>query len=128
MIDGDLALGDLPGAWNDGMQRLLGITPANDREGCLQDIHWFDGAWGYFPCYTLGALAAAQMFAAAKKVDPEIMPSIAQGKFQPLLDWLEANVHGLGCLLPATDLIQRATGQPLGTEQFKRHLKDRYLP
>jgi len=65
LLSGDLGLADLPGAWNDGMKRLLGIAPAHDGEGCLQDIHWFDGAWGYFPSYTLGAMAAAQLFEAA---------------------------------------------------------------
>ncbi|MDP6173851.1 MAG: carboxypeptidase M32, partial [Rhodospirillales bacterium] len=123
LIAGDLALGDLPGAWNDGMEKLLGIRPANDREGCLQDIHWFDGAWGYRPSYTLGALAAAQMFEAARKENPDILTSIEAGKFKPLMCWLDDNVHGLGSLLPADDLIRRATGKSLGTEAFKRHLK-----
>ena len=67
MLAGDLALADLPGAWNEGMHELLGIVPTDDAVGCLQDIHWPDGAWGYFPTYTLGALAAAQLFAAARK-------------------------------------------------------------
>ena len=67
MLAGDLALADLPGAWNDGMRELLGIVPPDDALGCLQDIHWPDGGWGYFPTYTLGALAAAQLFAAAAR-------------------------------------------------------------
>src|SRR5205823_8898769 len=59
MLAGDLAPSDLPGAWSEGLQQLIGVTPRSDREGCLQDIHWYDGAWGYFPTYTLGALIAA---------------------------------------------------------------------
>ena len=99
MIAGDLAIGDLPAAWNEGMGRLLGVVPADDGEGCLQDIHWFDGAWGYFPTYTLGAMTAAQLFEAACKADPGIRPGLARGDFVPLLAWLRENVHGLGARL-----------------------------
>ena len=85
LIDGDLPLADLPGAWNDAMEDLLGIRPPDDRQGCLQDIHWYDGAWGYFPTYTMGAMAAAQLFAAAKAAQPEIPDRIAEGDFMPLV-------------------------------------------
>ena len=88
MLCGDLVLRDLPGAWNDTMQELLGITPSEDRCGCLQDIHWYDGAWGYFPSYTLGAIAAAQIFETARTANSDILPSIAEGNFKPLMDWL----------------------------------------
>lgn len=67
LIEGDMKLADLPSAWNEMMQKLLGIVPEDDRNGCMQDIHWPAGAWGYFPTYTLGAMAAAQIFAAARK-------------------------------------------------------------
>ncbi len=127
IIDGDLALADLPGAWNEGMEDLLGVRPPDDRLGCLQDIHWYDGAWGYFPTYTLGAMAAAQIFAAATEADPRIVPSIGRGDFQPLLAWLAANVHGKGSLLSTRDLIVSATGRPLDPAVFKAHLERRYL-
>ncbi|HTZ80559.1 MAG TPA: carboxypeptidase M32 [Stellaceae bacterium] len=127
MVSGDLALADLPGAWNEGMQELIGVTPPNDREGCLQDIHWYDGAWGYFPTYTLGAMTAAQLFAAAKRADPAILPAIAKGDFQPLLTWLRANVHGQGSLLSTTELVREATGSPLDARIYEEHLKRRYL-
>src|SRR6185312_17049358 len=81
MVEGSLDPADLPAAWNAGMEELLGIVPPTDREGCLQDIHWYDGAWGYFPTYTLGAMTAAQLFDAAKRADPRILPGIAQGNF-----------------------------------------------
>src|SRR6185437_1352085 len=96
MIAGDLALADLPAAWRDGMRSLLGVEPPDDRQGCLQDIHWYDGAWGYFPTYTLGAMTAAQLFDAATRADAQIMPGIARGDFAPLLGWLRENVHGKG--------------------------------
>ncbi|HEY9163590.1 MAG TPA: carboxypeptidase M32, partial [Magnetovibrio sp.] len=126
-IAGDLQLQDLPGAWNDGLEAILGIRPPSDREGCLQDIHWYDGAWGYFPTYTLGAMTAAQLFATAKRDNPDILPGIAKGDFAPLLTWLRTNVHEKGCLLSTPDLLTAATGEPLNAQHFKAHLKARYL-
>ncbi|MBV8334416.1 MAG: carboxypeptidase M32, partial [Alphaproteobacteria bacterium] len=115
MIAGDLALTDLPAAWAEGLRELLGIAPANDREGCLQDIHWYDGVWGYFPTYTLGALIAAQLFAAVRREIPEVMAAIAAGDFAPLLGWLRDRIHAKGSLLSTAALVESATGAPLGT-------------
>jgi carboxypeptidase Taq len=126
LADG-LALADLPAAWNDGMKELLGIVPPDDAVGCLQDIHWPDGAWGYFPTYTLGALAAAQLFAAARQAVPDLMGSIGKGDFAPLLGWLRTNVHGKGSLADTDTILSQATGAPLGTAAFKAHLESRYL-
>jgi carboxypeptidase Taq len=127
LIEGDMEIADLPGAWNEGMEKMLGLTPPSDREGCLQDLHWFDGAWGYFPTYTLGAMTAAQLFEAAKKAVPEIQPGIAEGDFKPLFRWLKSNVHGQGSRLTAKELLIEATGKPLDPAVFKSHLKARYL-
>jgi len=127
MIAGDLQPADLPGAWNEGVKRLLGLEPPEDRLGCLQDIHWYDGAWGYFPTYTLGAMAAAQIFQAAVATVPAIPDDIARGRFASLVDWLRANVHGKGSLLSTRDLLVQATGRPLDTQAFKAHLQRRYL-
>lgn len=127
LIEGSLAVKDLPGAWNEEMKKLLGIVPPDDRLGCLQDIHWPDGAFGYFPTYTLGALAAAQFFDAATKQIPEIVPGLAQGNFVPLLSWLKKNVHAWGSRFSTDEILTKATGRPLGTEVFKRHLARRYL-
>ncbi len=127
MIAGDLAPADLPEAWNDGMEELLGIRPASDREGCLQDIHWYDGAWGYFPTYTLGAMTAAQLFAAALEAKSEISAGIPKGNFAPLTDWLKANVHSLGSSLSAGEMVEKASGAPLSADAFISHLKSRYL-
>lgn len=126
MIAGDLQVADLPAAWNEGMKRMLGLTPPDDREGCLQDIHWFGGDWGYFPTYTLGAMAAAQLFEAAKNSDKGIVEGIRQGDFTPLLAWLRENVHSKGSLLTSRDLMTKATGRPLNPDAFKRHLRQRY--
>jgi carboxypeptidase Taq len=127
MIAGELVPADLPRAWAEGLQQLLGIAPANDREGCLQDIHWYDGVWGYFPTYTLGALIAAQLFEAAREAVPDVLGAIAQGEFAPLLGWLRDYVHSKGSLLSTAELVEGATGRPLGTASFERHLHDRYL-
>jgi carboxypeptidase Taq len=127
MLSGDLAIDDLPGAWNEGMQRLLGLVPPDDTDGCMQDIHWFDGAFGYFPSYTMGAIAAAQFFKAAVKSASEIPDAIGRGDFKPLYDWLGENIHGLGSYLETPDLIAGATGAPLDPEIFIDHLQSRYL-
>ena len=128
LIAGDLALRDLPGAWNDGLKTLLGIAPPDDRAGCLQDIHWYDGAFGYFPTYTLGAMTAAQLFDAARKDIPALPAEISRGEFKPLVDWLSENVHGKASYLTSRELLTAATGRPLDPAIFKAHLKTRYLP
>lgn len=128
LIAGDLTLPDLPGAWNDGMAELVGVVPPNDRLGCLQDIHWPGGGWGYFPSYTLGAMTAAQLFDAARTADPEIVPALSRGEFAPLVNWLRVNVHETGCFHASGDeLLTAATGRPLDVSVFKRHLERRYL-
>jgi len=127
MIAGDLAPADLPGAFNDGLKALIGIVPPDDRDGVLQDIHWYDGYWGYFPTYTLGALIAAQLFAAARRAIPSLVEEIGRGEFAPLLDWLRREVHAQGSLWSTAELVEKATGEPLGTTAFERHLRERYL-
>ncbi len=127
VLSGDLEVADLPEAWNAGMQDLLGLTPPNDRLGCLQDIHWYDGAWGYFPTYTLGAMTAAQFFAAALEAEPEIPAGLARGDFSVLLGWLRRNVHEKASLLSSKELVEQASGRPLDPEVFTAHLRRRYL-
>jgi carboxypeptidase Taq len=128
LLAGELALADLPEAWRRGMRDLLGVEAPDDRDGCLQDIHWPSGSFGYFPTYTLGAMAAAQLFAAACEQDAAIKPGIAKGDFAPLLAWLKTKVHGRGSLDATTDdLLVHATGKPLGVAAFEAHLCARYL-
>lgn len=127
LMNGTMAAKDARDAWMSGMQRLLGVTPPDDKKGILQDVHWPSAALGYFPCYTQGAILAAQLFQAALQAHPSIRSEIGQGKFTTLTTWLRDNIHSQGSLYEASQLIQRATGQPLSLEPYKSHLRARYL-
>lgn len=127
MVTGALSVADLPGAWNEGFRALLGMTPPDDRRGCLQDIHWYDGAFGYFPSYTLGAMAAAQLMTAARRDVGDLDAALGRGDLAPLLGWLRVKVHGHGSLLGFNPLLQAATGEPLNPQYFGAHLTARYL-
>ncbi len=127
LVSGDLAVADLPGAWADGLHALLGVTPPDDARGCLQDIHWFDGLFGYFPSYTLGAMAAAQLMQAAREAVPGLDAALGEGDLAPLLGWLRRHVHGQGSRLGFEDLLRHATGRALDPGAFEAHLQGRYL-
>lgn len=127
MIAGTLAIRDLPEAFAAGMQELLGISPDTDANGCMQDIHWPDGAFGYFPSYTLGAMIAAQLVSTLKNVIPDLGKHIQKGNFKPLFEWLGKNVHSLGSKLSTEELLKHATGKTLDSSIYKSHLEHRYL-
>jgi len=127
MIDGALAVEDLPAAFAAGARELLGLEVPDDARGCLQDIHWPSGAWGYFPTYTLGAVTAAQLFQAACAAVPDILQRLAAGDFGPLVAWLRREVHAKGSVAKTGDLIEAATGRPLDVEPYLAHLRRRYL-
>ncbi len=127
MIEGDLTISDLPAAWNDASLKTIGIAPDNDIEGCLQDVHWYSGAWGYFPSYSIGALMAAQLFAAARADDKDIEKELARGRFTKLREWLKKNLHAKASFYDGDTLILKASGAALGTDAFKSHLHRRYL-
>ncbi len=128
MIAGELEVADLPDAWNEGMEELVGIRPDDDRDGCMQDIHWMDGTFGYFPTYTLGAMMAAQLYAAAAEQLGDIDGLIRRGEFPVIIDWLTENVHRVGSSLTAEEILSNATGSELDASYFKDHLQKRYLP
>ncbi len=127
LISNELQPADLPTAWSEGMHELLGLRPPDDRLGCLQDIHWPSGAWGYFPTYTLGAMMAAQFYDAATREDSDIVPALEHGDFSMLLSWLRKHVHAQGSLFSTSEIVERATGRPLDPDVFKSHLRSRYL-
>ncbi|HEY8945353.1 MAG TPA: carboxypeptidase M32, partial [Polyangiaceae bacterium] len=128
LVLGQLRVSDIPELWNERMQKLLGISTAGEhRNGCMQDVHWPAGLFGYFPSYTLGALAAAQLFQAAVRDQPTLLDGIAAGEFTPLDTWLRERVWSVGSSLDTNALLIRATGAPLGTAPFITHLRRRYL-
>lgn len=127
IVEGAMTIDELPQAWNDGIKNLLGITPPDPSQGCMQDVHWPIGYVGYFPAYTLGDMGAAQFFAAACKDKPEIRASLAKGDFTPLREWLRDNVHSKGSLLTNDQLFTAATGEPLNAKHYLNHLSTRYL-
>jgi carboxypeptidase Taq len=128
MIDGDLEVVDLPDAWNEKMSAYLKMDTRGDFEnGCLQDVHWSAGLFGYFPTYTLGAMTAAQLFASAREALPNVLTQISGGDFSELLGWLRTNVHSQGKFHNYDDLMTHATGRPLEVAPFREHLEARYL-
>ena len=128
LIDGHIEVDDIPELWNEKMQAYLGLsTEGNYRNGCMQDIHWAGGSFGYFPSYTLGAMYAAQEFAAADRAIPQLREKIAAGNLSELFQWLKDNIWSKGSLLSTDELMIAATGEPLNARYFKAHLKHRYL-
>jgi carboxypeptidase Taq len=128
LIAGTLRAEDIPARWDEGMQSLLGIdTRGNYAQGCLQDIHWGSGAFGYFPCYTLGAMYAAQWFATIRRQTPDVDARIARGDLAPVFDWLREHVWTQASRWPTAELARRATGEALNPAHFRRHLEARYL-
>ena len=127
LLNGDLAVRDLPAAWNEGMEERLGIRPGGDTEGCLQDVHWAVGSFGYFPSYALGAVIAAQLYESLRNDVPALDEQLAHGEFGGLLAWLRTHVHGLGAKVPVQDLLREATGKSLSASVFIRYVETKYL-
>jgi carboxypeptidase Taq len=127
LVSGDLAVPDLPGAWNERFAKLLGLTPPTDAEGCLQDIHWSFGGVGYFPTYTLGNLYAAQFMEGAKREVGEdaLARSFRNGDFALLRSWLREHIHRHGRRFRAAELCRRATSAPLTPAPFIRYLSEK---
>ena len=123
---GDLAVRDLPGAWDEGLERLLGLRPPSDADGVMQDIHWADGLIGYFPTYTLGNLYAAQLAEAFAERHGDLEGYVERGEFAPLLAFLRERVHRHGRRLETPELMRRATGRELGADAFIAHLTAAY--
>ncbi|HWH83608.1 MAG TPA: carboxypeptidase M32 [Burkholderiaceae bacterium] len=128
LIDGSIEADDIPALWDEGMAALLGVdTRGNYQDGCLQDVHWTDGSFGYFPCYTLGAMYAAQWFAAIRRAHPDLDARIARGDLAPVFDWLREHIWSQGSRWSTAELATRASGGPLDPQHFRRHLEARYL-
>jgi len=126
MVEGSLAVADVPEAWNEGFRELFGFAPPDDRRGCLQDIHWSMGGLGYFATYSLGNINAAQLHAAARR-NPEVAVAADRADYRPLLGWMRENVHAPGATLDPSDLMERATGAAASPADYLAHLRNRYL-
>jgi carboxypeptidase Taq len=128
LLTGDLPVSDVPGVWREKYREYLGVEPATDADGCLQDIHWSAALIGYFPTYSLGNLYAAQFFEQAEQDLGGLAPRMARGEFQPLLQWLQKNVHQQGQNFTATELVQKITGRALSHDAFMRVLRGKLAP
>ena len=126
LMDGSLAVKDLPEAWNQGMQDFLGLTPANDAEGVLQDIHWSGGMLGYFSTYALGNLVSAQLWECIHLEIPNIYDQIRRGDFQALLAWGRDKIHRHGSKFEPQELVRKVTGHPIDPEPYVNYLTDKY--
>lgn len=126
LFRGELAVADLPAAWNALSQELLGLTPAHDGEGCLQDIHWSGGAFGYFPSYCLGNMIAAQLWYTALAALPGLENDFAAGNFGRLLGWLRIQIHTRGRKLDTEALVREVTGEGISPRYLMRYLGERY--
>jgi carboxypeptidase Taq len=122
MIEGDLDVADLPAAWRDGMRRLLGVEVGSDALGCLQDVHWGAGSFGYFPSYALGCLIAAQLWEAIEAAVGSREDALRRGDVGAIQRWLGEHVHRYGRRVDTLALVERATGQPLSVEPFLRYV------
>jgi carboxypeptidase Taq len=126
LLKGDIKVADIPGAWREAMRRHLGVTVPNDREGCLQDVHWASGAMGSFCTYTLGNVMAAQLFETAKRDGEGVASGLAKGDTAPLRLWLKENIWRHGKRFSRDELLTRATGRALEAGPYLRYLEGKY--
>jgi carboxypeptidase Taq len=127
LLSGELAVRDLPDAWSQGLEQRLEVRPTGAADGCLQDIHWALGSFGYFPSYALGAVIAAQLWESLRIAEPELEAQISRGEFTGLFGWLRENVHTMGAKGTVNELMKQATGQPLSAAALLRYLESKYL-
>jgi carboxypeptidase Taq len=126
LFAGTLAMKDLPSAWREASRELIGLEPGTDREGVLQDVHWSDGAFGYFPSYCIGNMIAAQLWATVQSLRPGLEDDFARGDFTWLLDWLRRQIHTQGRRWSAMELVRRVTGEDLSPRHLVKYLSERY--
>lgn len=127
LINGEIEVSDLPRVWNEKYKEYLGIEPTNDGEGVLQDMHWSDGSFGYFPSYALGNVYGAQMLNKLLQERPDTFKEVSEGKLEGIREWLNENVHKHGCVYSPTELIKNITGEEINTKYFLEYLNNKYL-
>ena len=126
LMEGRLAVKDLPDAWNSRIKEYLGLTPPTDSLGVLQDIHWSSGYFGYFPTYALGNLISVQLWEKMVKEFPDIEQQIEKGEFGNLLNWLRKNVHSQGAKFEPQELVKRITGSTIDPKPYVHYLEKKY--
>jgi carboxypeptidase Taq len=126
VINGRVKVSDLPQEWNARMQQYLGVTPPNDAQGVLQDIHWSHGYFGYFPDYLLGSIFAVQLWDRMKQDIPDVEAKIERGEFSPILEWQRTRIHQHGLKFTLPELAQQITGGPLRWEPYMNYLQTKY--
>jgi carboxypeptidase Taq len=126
LIEGSMSVREIPEAWNERMEKYLGITPSTNAEGCLQDIHWSMGGFGYFPSYTLGNMYAAHLFEGLEKDHPDWEKRIAKGELSFIKAWLHDKIYQHGRRFPTEELLKRATGQSFSVEPYLNYLQNKY--
>lgn len=128
IFSGEITTTDIPAIWNEYYKKYLNIIPKNDSEGCMQDIHWYSGLFGYFPNYSLGAIISAQLRQKMEQDIPNISDLILKGDFVPIVCWLNKKVHSTGSFYPnADELLKKITGKKLGITDFKNYLSKKYF-
>jgi len=128
LLEDKITVAELPGCWNQKVTEFLGITPKNDREGVLQDMHWSGGDFGYFPTYAIGTIYASQLFRQFRKEHPTANNEISRGDFTNILQWLSNHVYQYGSLMTADEIIQKTCGEGLNSKIFVGYLKEKYYP
>ncbi len=126
LIEGSLKVRDIPEAWNQKMHELLGITPPTNSQGCLQDVHWALGAFGYFPTYALGNIYASHLFLGFEKAEPNWESQVSKGEFDFVLEWLKTHIHQHGRVYSSKELLKNATGKELSSEAYTHYLTTKY--
>jgi carboxypeptidase Taq len=126
LLSGELAVEDVPQVWNEKMEEYLGVTPDSDAEGCLQDIHWAHGSFGYFPTYSLGSVMAAQLYDAAENDIDGLEEQLRAGEFDALHEWLTANVHSHGRRYRTNELVREATGADFSADAFVAYVNEKF--
>jgi len=126
LMENSITVKDIPAYWNEQYKKYLGVDVPDDKRGCLQDVHWSHGSFGYFPTYSLGSLYAAQFFNAASSQIKDLQTEIVAGNFASLLQWLRTNIHQYGRKFTSEQLCERVTGEPLNIDHFMKYAREKY--
>lgn len=126
MIEGTLKTRDIPAYWNEQYSNYLGIKITDDKQGCLQDVHWSHGSFGYFPTYSMGSFYAAQFFSEVDQVIPSLGLELRNGSTKPLMNWLQTNIYQHGRTLTSEELCQSVCGKPLDIHYFLEYILAKY--